>query len=126
MFVCYKIILRKLLENNLIFINYKENMSNNNKIQTGINNAVNWIKINANPSIPKTKLILTDWNQGLISKNWNCVAVGSKKNKSEKLTFKINKDQNNEKLRIKLSCVFSIKAKMKQPIIGKEIRNNNI
>jgi hypothetical protein len=38
-------------------------------IQTGVNKAVSWIKIRANPSIPKIKLIFNEENQGLTSKN---------------------------------------------------------
>ena len=87
-------------------------------IQTGISKAVNCIKIKANPSIPKIRFILIIRIQSLISRNWNCVDVGSKKNKSEKLTFKINRDQKSEKLRIKRILVYSIKTSTKQPING--------
>ena len=62
MFVCYKIILRKLLENNLFFINYRENMSNNNKIQTGINNISNeWFRANIDRKTLKNLSKRTDY-----------------------------------------------------------------
>ena len=95
-------------------------------MQTGISKAVNCIKIKAKPSIPKIKFILITRIQSLISRNWNCVEVGSKKNNNEKLTFKISKDQKREKLRIKRILVLSIKMSVKQPTNGNKIRNNNI
>jgi len=38
-------------------------------MHTGINKAVNCIKIKARPSIPTIKLMLIDWNHGLNSKS---------------------------------------------------------
>ena len=95
-------------------------------IHTGVNRAVNCIKTKERPSTPKIKFILMALNQGFTSRNWKCVEVVSKKNKKEKLTFRIIKDQKSEKFRIRLACVLSIKAKTKQPIKDKKIRNNNI
>ena len=96
------------------------------RIQTGINNAVNKIIIKAKPSIPKIKLILTDWNQWFVSKNWNCVIVGSKKNNKPTQTLRIMRDQKREKLRIKFVSVLFTNNKTKQPNRGIQIRKNNI
>ena len=82
--------------------------------------------IRAKPSIPKVKLILTDWNHWIFCKNWNWTDVGSKNKSKDQLKFKIIKDQKREKLQIKELFVLFVKNKTKQPIKGKRIRVNNI
>ena len=101
-------------------------MFQHNIIHTGIKSAVNCIIIKAKPSIPTIIFKLKALNHVITCKNWKWVAVVSKKNSKEKLTFKIISDQNNEKLRINCCFVLSIKAKIKQPTKGKKIKNNNI
>ena len=70
--------------------------------------------------------MFNNWNHWLLSKNWNWVSVGSNKKSREILTFKIKSDQNNEKFRIKKIRVLQVKKRIKQPIKGKVIKNNNI
>jgi len=54
------------------------------------------------------------------------VDAESKRYKNRKVKFKINKDQNNEKLRINLWFALSIKLRKTQANKGKPIKNNNI
>ena len=97
------------------------------KVQTGIKKVVNTIINNARPSIPKITLLFDKINQSNFSTNWKPPKVMSKKNNNRMEALKITKDQNNEKLRIKLICVLSVKTITKQPINGKQIIvDNNI
>ena len=95
-------------------------------MQIGIKNAVNWIIIRANPSIPNVKLILIDWNHSILCKNWNWTEVGSKQSNKAQLKFKIIKDQKREKLQINELFVLLQKDKTRQPNKGKQISVNNI
>jgi len=96
------------------------------KMQVGINNAVNWIKIKAKPSIPMITFILNAESKAQSSKNWNWVEIGSKKKSKEILKFSIINDQKSAKLRIKFSSVFEIKSRTKQPKSGRKIKKDNI
>ena len=81
---------------------FTKDLFQHNIIQIGIKNAVKIIINNAKPSTPKIQLIFTMSNQGLISINWKCVTVGSKKNNKEQQILKIISELNNPKLRIKI------------------------
>lgn len=59
-------------------------------------------------------LILIELNQEVVSRNWKCVDVVSKKNNKVTHTLRINKDQKSEKLRIKLISVLLVKTRTKQ------------
>ena len=95
------------------------------KIQTGIKKAVNKIIISDRPSIPRTMLILIELNQEVVSRNWKCVDVVSKKNNKVTQTLRISKDQKSEKLRIKLISVLLVKTRTKQANKGREIIVDN-
>jgi len=70
-------------------------------------------------------LILIELNQEVVSRNWKCVDVVSKKNNKVTHTLRINKDQKSEKLRIKLISVLLVKTRTKQANKGREIIVDN-
>lgn len=72
-----------------------------------------------------TTLILIELNQEFASRNWKCVEVISKKNNKVTQTLRISKDQNNEKLRIKLISVLLVKTRTKQANKGRKIIVDN-
>ena len=82
--------------------------------------------MSAKPSIPKTKLMFMESNHELVSKNWKSTVLKSKVKSKRNEKFKIIKDQNKEKLRIKTWFVLSQKLINKQAKRGKLIRKDNI
>ena len=70
-------------------------------------------------------LILIELNQEVVSRNWKCVDVVSKKNNKVTQTLRISKDQKSEKLRIKLISVLLVKTRTKQANKGREIIVDN-
>lgn len=82
--------------------------------------------IKAKPSIPRIQLTLFIMNQELVSINWKCVTVESKKNTKHEQIFNIISDQNKPKFCINTYCVLFTKARKKQPNKGKKIIKDNI